>query len=307
MSKYVPNLLPNQTRFDIDGEVILDKKKNNNSGNKVLQTFSYILAIIFFISSLAFIFTRFWQGLLFLVIGFVVLPNGHNWIERKLRFKFKTLPKTILCIFLLVFALIIGDNYEKKEKEIAEIERIEKEKEHLAKEKAEQAEKARIDSLSIFQNAAIQQINENKLKDAYNSIQKALRLSNTNNEKNKSNSINADYLLKSSKYLDAIAEFTSLIRNNFNLSDTYYKRAICYQKTKKIQEAVNDLREAIKLGNDEANQLHERVNPIKKKLVGYTTLCCDGTTSSNRGRGACSRHGGVCDWNHPVYEEYRQY
>lgn len=305
MSKYVPNLLPNQPRFDIDEEMI--SEKNNKSANKGLQTFSYIFAIIFFISSLGFIFTRFWQGLLFLIIGFIILPNGHRWIEKKLRFQFKTMPKTIVCIVFLVFALIIGDNYDKKEKEIAEIERIEKEKEQLAKKEAERIEKTRIDSLSMFQNAAIQQINENKLKDSYNSIQVTLRLSITADEKNKSNSINADYLVKSGKYSDAIEVFTSLISNNYDLSNTYYKRAVCYQKIKKIQEAVNDLKEAIKLGNEEANKLHEKINPIKKKIVGYETLCCDGTTSYSKGRGACSRHGGVCDWNHPVYEEYRQY
>jgi len=242
-----------------------------------------------------------------LIIGFIILPNGHRWIEKKLRFQFKTLPKTIACIVFLFFALIIGDNYDKKEKDIAEIDRIEKEKEQLAKKEAERIEKTRTDSLSMFQNTAIQQINENKLKDSYNSIQIALRLSKTADEKIKSNSINADYLVKSGKYSDAIEVFTSLISNNYNLSNTYYKRAICYQKTKKIQEAVNDLKEAIKLGNDKANKLHEKINPIKKKIVGYETLCCDGTTSYSSGRGACSHHGGVCDWNHPVYEEYRQY
>jgi len=307
MRKYLPNLLPNQPEFNIDGEEIFENKNNKKRRNTALQTFLYILAIIILISSLALIFTRFWQGLLLLVLGLLILPNGHRWIERKLRFKFTILPKTIFCVILMIFAIIIGDNYEKKEKEIAKNERIEKEKEQLAKAKAEQAEKARIDSLSMFQNIAIQQINENKLKDAYNSIQITLRLSNAENERNKSNSINADYLLKSNKYPDAITVFTALIGRNYNLSVIYYKRAICYQKTKKVQEAVNDLREAIKLGNDEANQLHEILNPMKKKLVGYTTLCCDGTTSSKRGRGACSRHGGVCNWNHPVYEEYRQY
>ncbi len=306
MSKYVPNLLPNEPKFEIESELISDKK-NNENGNKVLQSFSYIIAVIFFMSSLAFLFTRFWQGLLFLIIGFIILPNGRNWIERKLRFKFKILPKTIVCIVLLVFALILGDRYEKKERQIAEIERIAKEKEQLAKEEGERIDKARLDSLSMFQNFAIQQINESKLKDAYNSIQIAFRLSKSQDEKIKSNLINADYLVKIGKYPDAIEVFTSLISNNYNLSDIYFKRAICYQKSQKIKEAVNDLREAMKLGNEEANKLYEKINPIKKKLVGYETLCCDGTTSSNRGRGACARHDGVCDWNHPVYQEYRQY
>lgn len=307
MSKYVPNLLPNQSRFEIGNETISDKKKNSNNGNKVLQTISYILAIIFLIASLTLIFTRFWEGFLFLIIGLIILPNGHNWIERKLRFKFKILPKTIICITLFIFAVIIGANYEKNENEKNEKERIENEKEQTANKETELIDKLRVDSLSMFQNSSVDLINQNKLKEAFISIKIALTLSKTDYEKTKSNSIYANYLLKSNKFVDAIPEFTSSINNNYNLCDALYKRAICYQKTKKIQEAVNDLREAIKHGNDEAKPLYEKLNPIKKKLIGYTTLCCDGTTSSSRGRGACSHHNGVCDWNHPIYEEYRQY
>lgn len=307
MSKDIPDLSPNQPGFDTEEEIILNNEKNNNKKKKVLKNLSYILAVAFFITSLFFIFTRFWEGVLFLITGVIVLPDVHNRIEQSHRFKFKILPKTILCVIIISFALILGNNYEKKENEKAKLERIEKEKEQLAKEEAERKEKVRIDSLSFYQNSAIQLLAENKLKEAYNSIQATLRLSETEKEKTLSNSINADYLFKSKKYTEAVVEFTKLINKSFNLSDTYYKRAVCYQKTNKIQEAVNDLKEAIKLGNEDAKQLHEKINPLKKRVVGYVTLCCDGTTSSAKGRGACSHHGGVCDWNHPIYEEYRQY
>lgn len=306
MSKYVPDLLPNQPRFDIDSGVISDEK-NNKSKSKVFQLFLYILAIIFFAFSLVFIFTRFWQGVLFLTIGLVLLPNVHNWIEKTLRFKFNILPRIIFIVILLVLTIILDNSYEKKEKQIAENKRIAEENERLAKEEAERIEKVRVDSLLMLHNSAIKQINENKLEEAYNSIQIALMLSETDEEKNKSNSINADYLVKSGKYLEAIELFTVLIHNRYNLSDVYYKRALCYQKTNKIQETVDDLKQSINLGNGEADKLHEKINPIRRKIVGYVTLCCDGTTSDSRGRGACSQHGGVCDWNHPIYEEYRKY
>ena len=82
MSKYVPNLLPNESKFDIDENEILEDKKNNINRNEFLRIWSYFLFIFFFISSLAFIFTRFWQGLLILLIAFIILPQGHNWTEK---------------------------------------------------------------------------------------------------------------------------------------------------------------------------------------------------------------------------------
>lgn len=38
-------------------------------------------------------------------------------------------------------------------------------------------------------------------------------------------------------------------------------------------------------------------------ITGYRTLCRDGeySPSNAKGRGACSHHGGVADWNAPVY------
>ena len=40
-----------------------------------------------------------------------------------------------------------------------------------------------------------------------------------------------------------------------------------------------------------------------KQITGYCTLCSDGTYSPScaTGRGACSHHGGVAQWNSPVY------
>lgn len=44
--------------------------------------------------------------------------------------------------------------------------------------------------------------------------------------------------------------------------------------------------------------------PTRKKIAGHCTLCNDGTYSKTcaTGRGACSRHGGVKQYNAPIYE-----
>jgi len=47
----------------------------------------------------------------------------------------------------------------------------------------------------------------------------------------------------------------------------------------------------------------ETVTTYEKKVTGHCTLCNDNTYSPScaTGRGACSWHGGVAQWNAPVY------
>lgn len=53
----------------------------------------------------------------------------------------------------------------------------------------------------------------------------------------------------------------------------------------------------------------EQVTTYEKKVVSYCTLCNDGTYSPScaTGRGACSWHGGVAQWNAPVYRNVPVY
>ena len=54
---------------------------------------------------------------------------------------------------------------------------------------------------------------------------------------------------------------------------------------------------------EEEKYHYETVTTYEKKITGYCTLCNDGTYSPTcaTGRGACSHHGGVAQWNAPVY------
>lgn len=47
----------------------------------------------------------------------------------------------------------------------------------------------------------------------------------------------------------------------------------------------------------------ETVTSYTQEVTGYCTLCSDGTYSPScaTGRGACSHHGGVAQWNAPVF------
>lgn len=60
----------------------------------------------------------------------------------------------------------------------------------------------------------------------------------------------------------------------------------------------------------EPEQSHvETVTTYTKEIVGYCTLCNDGTRSPScaTGRGTCSHHGGVAEWNAPIYNDVPHY
>ncbi|RZJ84224.1 MAG: tetratricopeptide repeat protein [Chryseobacterium sp.] len=117
----------------------------------------------------------------------------------------------------------------------------------------------------------------------------------------------ANQYFKAKKYKSALTEYATLISFDNADSEIYYQRAYCYYKLGNLKEAVADLTHSKSLGYESAITLYNKVNPLKKRISYYVTRCCDGSTSSAKGRGACSWHGGVCNWNDPVYEEYRKY
>lgn len=167
-------------------------------------------------------------------------------------------------------------------------------------------EQARLDSLNINISRANVQLEHKKFDTGIQLLDSALVYA-VGSETNELNYQKAKAYFELRKYENSIGEYSKLISAEYNLKETYYLRALCYQKERKIQESVNDLRKAVEFGNVDAEKLHEKINPIKNRVSYYVTRCCDGTTSDATGRGACSHHGGVCDWNDPVYEEYRKY
>jgi len=53
----------------------------------------------------------------------------------------------------------------------------------------------------------------------------------------------------------------------------------------------------------------ETITTYKEEISSYCTLCNDGTYSPScaTGRGACSHHGGVAQWNAPRYSKVPEY
>lgn len=221
-------------------------------------------------------------------------------IKIPLLFKRNTLqiikPFQFLCLTIFFFASCIDSTKELERKNQEKKENYE----------ASIQEDSRVLSLNVLLLNANAKFKHKDFSEGIIFLDSAVHIAN-NLEKFDIIFQRADAYFELRDYDKAIADYTELIEANSNNKSGFYKRAICYNKQGKIQESVNDLKESIALGNQDAEIMHNKINPIKKRVSYYITRCCDGTTSNATGRGACSHHDGVCDWNEPVYEEYRKY
>jgi len=178
-------------------------------------------------------------------------------------------------------------------------ERVRKEKERLLK-----VELKRAANYTKYRNQLLGNIKKRRFSAALMALDSSFYFAKLQS-KDSLLELKSSLLYKSKKYEEAIILNTELIDKNPSMY--YFERAKCYNKLGKKQEAVNDLNKAIELKHPKAEKLHEQINPIRKKVAYYVTRCCDGSTSNSTGRGTCSHHGGVCNWNDPVYQEYRKY
>lgn len=308
---YVPDLIPKRNK------VLPDYFKGNHytysRKNPLTTILGYIGALFFVLSALAYISAPA-VAVLFGTVAFILLPPGHYLIEKKLRFKFTPLIKLCTCALLVIIALPFIDSYSKAENIAATEKAKQAEKDREQQLVAEQNKQARKDSFNLRLGAITALAKSGKLDSANSAIEAELRTSQSEDEtaalqREKARLLRAQVMLKvkRGKYADALPVLSDLLERNPSDGELYYNRGLCYSKSGKIPEAVADLKKAMEYGSEDAKKLYEKVNPIRKHVVGYCTLCCDGSTSDATGRGACSWHGGVCEWNHPIYEESRKY
>lgn len=310
--RYVPNLIPEKAQV-LKEYFKADNLPNKKSKNMKIDFLRWVVGVLFLLIALSSLKHPL-LTLLFGFIGFMILPPGHNWIEKKFRFSFTTKMKSILGIVLFLFSIPLLGHYNTVDKKEAHLLKIKTEHEQKLKAEEELKEKIRNDSLVFYIGASSQLTNKHKTEEAVKKLKKAVGFASLPEDKTKIAfeeknilSVKAFDLVKSEKYRLALPILDTLITQDQNNSNLYYNRAICYSKTGKIREAVTDCKIATQLGDKNADKLHNKINPIKNRIVGYITRCCDGSTSGSSGRGTCSHHGGVCDWNEPIYEEYRKY
>lgn len=309
--RYVPNLIPDHAR--VLPNYFKGDPYTSRSSNIFMQSLSYIGAAFFLLGALAFLKHPI-VTLLLGSIGLLLLPQGQHWLERKGRFRLKGKAKAVIGGALFLIATPFINHYSEADAREALELQVQEEKARQEQQLAAQKERERQDSLTYFVTESIKLRNNNKVEQALAQLQHAESFSLLDSEKDTIQdlrfgilSVRAISLVKASKYKAALPELSSLIEQRPMDDDLLYQRAICYSKLGKTKEAVQDLKGAMAAGNAAAEKLHERLNPLKKRVAYYVTRCCDGTTSSATGRGACSHHGGVCNWNDPVYEEYRKY
>lgn len=251
------------------------------------------------------------SGLILASISSLFIPPTEAKWENMLRVKLDSRVKLFITVLLIVFSIpvsIASHHFQlQKEKEKAQLELAAQQKKALE----DKNEAVRKDSLNYYLKllaAPTKNIERSlRLIDRANTFAKfGDEIDLLSNKRNTLRSNQIDLFIKQGNYSDALGKLDNLIAHNKD-ADHYYRRAICYQKLKQPQAAVNDLNRAMELGSTVAQRLYNVINPLRKRIIGYVTRCCDGTTSDARGRGACSWHGGVCNWNDPIYEEYRQY
>jgi tetratricopeptide (TPR) repeat protein len=175
-------------------------------------------------------------------------------------------------------------------------------------------EKQRIDSL----NSCLQRIDslyhKGEVDLALLELDKADLLAEKDGEKADVNQIRIEVsliktkqLVKRHQYNMAIDLLTGLYPLDTSNTSILYQRANCFVKVKRIEEAVKDAKKAMILGHSDAGKLYDKINPLKRRIAYYCTLCKDSTYSQATGQGACSYHGGVARWDYPVYETSRKY
>jgi tetratricopeptide (TPR) repeat protein len=143
-------------------------------------------------------------ALLYGLLGFILLPPGHLWMEKTFRFLLTTKAKSVLVVALFVAAVSFAAHYAPVDQPTAS----------LSASRTGQEEKAG---------------QELQRKDSL------LAKENIDNSR-----IRAFDLVKSGKYQDALSELNKLIEKDANNSDLLYNRALCYSHTGKIREAVAD-------------------------------------------------------------------
>lgn len=317
--KYVPDLIPEQARVLPDyfkSQPVLAKAKS-----KFYKVLLWILGVYFYCLALACLLQPLLL-LLFAAIGTLLLPPGQRYLERRLRLRFTPWAKTMVCLLLLFCALPLLKKHlahdvlptdKPQALSAAGTQPTQPEKPQTTQPvKPGHADKQ--DSLQYYIRRSNELSKQHKtaaaiklLEQATPFAQNAAAQSLLQQELTGLRTRHAGALVQSGQYKAALPLISQLLDADPANKQLLVQRAMCYSKTGKIEEAVNELRPLLQSGNEAAEKLHDKINPVRKRVIGYETLCCDGSTSNARGRGACSHHGGVCDWNQPIYEEYRKY
>ncbi len=309
--RYVPNLIPEKSKVLKD--YFIGNIYKSKQSNPVFILLGWVFGVVILIGAISFLLHPALTILLG-ITGFIILPAGHNWIEKQFRFRLTLKIKSIFIIILLIGFMPLISHYKKLDGQALFQLKLKTDQENKIKAEAQRNDNVRKDSLNFYIRLSDKYKVAHRTNEALKQLVYASAFATTEADKNQIlreqiqiSVIKVQDLIKSGNYQAAIPELNNVIAQDNNNPNFLYERAICYSHTGKTLEAIADCKVALQLGNEDAKKLYEKLNPVRKRVAYYITRCCDGSTSNAKGRGACSHHGGVCDWNEPVYQEYRQY
>ena len=100
----------------------------------------------------------------------------------------------------------------------------------------------------------------------------------------------------------AIKDFSKAIEAEPDNDQFLYNLGVSYLNIKNKSKAKRYFKKAMELGNKDACKKYRELTAKTKYYK--RSRCCDGTTSSALGRGACSHHKGVCRIENVPYKHY---
>lgn len=311
--RYIPGLIPE--KYKVRPDYFKSYPVSNRPFRTKATVISRLTAGVFFLFALMHLM----HPPLFLLAGLLalgLLPSVHRWLEQKAQFNFTpVIKRTLYGIMLLPLSLLTvhygrqdakaAHKHFLQQQEVKRLATIAAIKDSIRKvnfytgisslkqgqQNGSLSEQQVLTALAGLDSMAVGTEEVRALTDIRFKIAKNSALQ----------------LVKSGKYRPAADALTTLLSQEPGDAELLYNRALCYDKLGETEMAVHDLRLAMKTGDISAEKYHDKINPVKKRVTGYVTRCCDGSISYAKGRGACSWHGGVCNWNEPQYETYRKY
>jgi hypothetical protein len=304
---YIPDLVPKESKiipeYFAKQSQLATKGKISSNAVQILLGLIFLGIAICFIRYLGF-------ALLFGLLAVLCTRAGKRWLESIGRFSLTGVARLVIYGIVIVISVPVYMAYQ----HLDEVDEAERE---VAHQHALQftADSLRVDSVRRQQLFAVLTNADHAAPESgLELLGKADSLVETGAEKDSAQAVyvrlNLQLIqsgLAARNYKASLASVQTLLSAVPRTPELWFYRARCYIGLDSMQLAVNDLDSAKALNFKPAGRLFEQVNPLRRHIVGHCTLCNDGSTSDATGRGACSWHGGVADWNHPIYETSRKY
>jgi hypothetical protein len=177
--------------------------------NRFLTLLGWFFGIFFLLGALVSIQHPF-LALFYGLLGFILLPPGHLWIEKKLKFRLTIKVKSLVVVALFAATIPLAFHYAKIDKRDeegqAEIGRNEQQKK---------------DSLNFYIQVSSQFKKEHKIDEASKELHRALVFASSKDDKDLIAKDSIDIaiteaidLVKSGKYLPALDQLNRLIAKN---------------------------------------------------------------------------------------------